>query len=144
MIARTKLDNNEDIQDAISETVISIYSNLKYLNDIKKFNSWSTKILINNCNDIIRKKRFLDVSFEEIDAKNYVFSKSENYTNIEDEMSFFSVIKCLNEKEKNIVTMYYSSEYTSKEIALILDIKESTVRSILKRSREKIKENMKW
>ncbi len=47
LIAKTKLKNEEDIADAIQETIYSCYKNLKKLRDDKLFKTWLIKILIN-------------------------------------------------------------------------------------------------
>ena len=41
------LNNDEDVADAIQETVISAYRNIKSLKDNSYFKTWLTKILIN-------------------------------------------------------------------------------------------------
>lgn len=51
-IARTRLNDENDIFDAIQETMISSYKSIKKLKDTKCFKSWLIKILINKCNDI--------------------------------------------------------------------------------------------
>ena len=52
VIAKSRLDIEEDANDAVQEAIISIHKNLKKLKDEKKFNSWSTIILINKCKEI--------------------------------------------------------------------------------------------
>ena len=51
------LNNDEDVADAIQETVISAYRNIKSLKDNSYFKTWLTKILINKCKDIISKNK---------------------------------------------------------------------------------------
>ena len=46
-IAKTRLSSDYDIRDAIQETMIIAYTNLKKLKDNSKFKSWVIKILIN-------------------------------------------------------------------------------------------------
>ena len=55
-IAKTRITNEADIQDAIQETMIETYKSIKKLKDIKKFKIWTIKILINKCNYIYKKK----------------------------------------------------------------------------------------
>lgn len=45
-------------------------------------------------------------------------------------------------EERTIIAMYYSQNYTTKEISDILNIKESTIRSKMLRAKAKIKEKL--
>ena len=71
-IAKTRLSNIDDIEDAVQETIISAYQSIYKLRDTTKFKSWIITILINKCNRINKKKRKSNVSYEEIDIERYV------------------------------------------------------------------------
>ena len=49
----------------------------------------------------------------------------------------------LPEKYRTVIHLYYYEEYSTKEIAKILKLKDVTVRSLLKRGREKIAKKVK-
>ena len=49
-IAKNKLNNINDIDDIIQETVIKAYRNFKSLRNNKYFKTWTIKILLNECN----------------------------------------------------------------------------------------------
>lgn len=51
-IARTRLNNVEDVNDAIGETILKSYKHLHKLKHKKYFKTWIIKILINECNNI--------------------------------------------------------------------------------------------
>ena len=51
------LKNDEDVCDALQETLISIYKNINRLEKNEYFSTWAIRILINKCNDIIRKNK---------------------------------------------------------------------------------------
>ena len=61
------------------------------------------------------------------------------YIDIEDKIDFFELLSDLNYEERTIMAMYYSEEYTTKEIADILKSNESTIRSKIQRAKQKIK-----
>ena len=54
-IAKSILKNDEDVADAMQETILSAFENMKNLKNDTYFKTWLTKILINKCNDILRK-----------------------------------------------------------------------------------------
>ena len=55
-IGKTRLNDDNDINDAIQETMINAYKHLKKLKDNSNFKSWVIRILINECNKIYKKK----------------------------------------------------------------------------------------
>ena len=56
-IARTRLRNEEDIKEAVQETIIKTYSSLKKLRNSKFFKTWIIRILINECNNVYSKNK---------------------------------------------------------------------------------------
>ena len=56
LIAKTKLNNEEDIGDGIQETVLISYKNLKKLRKNEIFKTWIIRILINECNKTYKRK----------------------------------------------------------------------------------------
>ena len=65
----------------------------------------------------------------------YIKSEEETFEN----MGFDVLIRDLKEDEKMILTLYYCSGYSTKDIGKILKMKESTVRSKMFRAKEKLK-----
>lgn len=132
LIAKTRLQNDEDIADAIQETILLCFRNIHKLRD----NTWTIRILINECNKIHRKKRKHTISFEGNEIEKYIEAE-ENY---EENIGFDMLIRSLEADEKLILTLYYCSGYTTKEISRILKKKEGTIRSKISRSKQKLKE----
>ncbi|MBR6034022.1 MAG: sigma-70 family RNA polymerase sigma factor [Clostridia bacterium] len=139
-IAKMRIVSNDDIDDAIQETMIEAFKNIKKLKKIESFKPWIIKILINKCNKIYQKKKMNEITFEE-DIDNYLVHESEHLS--ENDMDFYLLIKCLNYEERIIVTLYYLECYTTKEISQILGINENTIKTKLARAKMKIKNNYK-
>ncbi len=135
LIAKTKLKNEDDVADAIQETILLAYKNLRKLRDDKYFKTWIIKILINECNKIYNRKKKNNISFEEKEVENFLKVEDISY----DSIGFDIFIKDLKEDEKLILTLYYYSEYSTKEISKILKIKENTIRSKISRAKIKLK-----
>lgn len=144
-IAKIKINNEDDINDVLQDTIIDIYNGLKKLKDNKLFKTWSIRILLNNCNSLLRNKYKIKniISFEEYEQK---YNSANNKEIIEEKclnLDFENIVSILSEQEKIIFVMFYQEDYQIKEISEILKINNNTVKSILKRGREKIKENFK-
>lgn len=135
LIAKTKLKNEEDIADILQETIYYCYKNLKKLKNNKLFKTWLIRILINECNKFYKQKNKNNMSFEEKEIENYIGIEDNSLNNI----GFDILIRNLKEDEKIIMTLYYYSQYSTREISKILKIKEGTVRSKLSRAKNKLK-----
>lgn len=136
-IARTRLRNEEDIKEAVQETIVKSYCSLKKLKNSKYFKTWIIKILINECNDIYNKTK--KNNFEEYD-ENTIQTESTNELNKKvDNLDFFILIDSLNYTERIVLTLFYLEEFSTKEIAKILKEPEATIRTRLSRARNKLK-----
>ena len=134
-IAKSRITNEADIEDAIQETMIEAYKSIKKLNEPRKLKKWVIKILINKCNRIYRKKYKTDISINEYNLK----IETNNVIDIENKLNFYDIIKILNYKERIIIILYYMEEYSVKEIKKILKMNENTINTHLYRARQKIK-----
>ena len=56
-VARSILGNEEDVADAMQDTIVACYEKIGTLKKPQYFKTWLTRILINNCNDILRTKK---------------------------------------------------------------------------------------
>ena len=138
-IEKTRINNEADIDDAIQETMIEAYRNIKKLREPQKLKKWVITILVNKCNKIYRKKYKKDVSIEEYDLDKYIVSN--NYSRVDDDLNFYSLLKKLKYEERIIIILYYMEQYPINDIKDILKMNENTVRTHLYRARKKIKEN---
>ena len=136
VIAKSKLDNEEDIKDIIQETLLSSYKNLNKLNDSEKFESWILIILLNNCNKYYKKKKHvIQIPLED---NNCIVDIEDNYSKLEQNIDFFKYVELLDEDEKDIFILYYSDDMTTKKISDILGMNENSIKTKLRRSRQKV------
>ncbi|MBR0491219.1 MAG: RNA polymerase sigma factor [Clostridia bacterium] len=136
-IAKMKINNENDIEDIIQETMLSAYTNLKKLKNNSFFKTWIIRILINKCNQFYKKKNLK--SLDDKQEINIISTKEIDLSTIE----FENFISFLTEEERTILTLYYSLSYTTKEIAQILKKREGTICSKISRAKTKIKEKYK-
>jgi len=138
LIAKSKLLNDDDIADVIQDTILSIYKNIHKLRDTSLFKTWAIKILLNKCNKHYKKVKN-NISLEDSEVENYI-GYEQNYN---ENVNFDLLISNLNSDEKLILTLYYYSGYTVKEISKIIRKNENTVKSKLFRTKEKLKSFLK-
>jgi len=133
--AKAILNNEEDVRDAIQETLTSIFLNIKSLKEEKYFNTWATRIVINKCYDIINKN---DLNNKKIDKVKEVHEIEDNdwENNLEKDSQLENALNSIDEKLKLITVMYYYNDFKVKEIADILKIPEGTVKYDLAKARE--------
>ena len=129
--ARAILRNTEDVADAMQETILSCFQNIKNLKQPRYFKTWLTKILINKCNDIIRKNKNM-VLVEEIREEGY----SENS---DGKISLKENFRSLEDDYRIILVLYYVHGFNIREISQILNLNQNTVKTRLSRGRERFK-----
>lgn len=56
-VAKGILNNEHDIEDAIQNTIIKSFEKISTLKNDDFFRTWIIRILINECNDILRKNK---------------------------------------------------------------------------------------
>lgn len=134
-IASIRLKSVDDIDDAIQMTIEKALKNIKKLKEPQYIKTWIIRILINNCNDICkRKKKNIEYNENiELNVKNY-------NEEVDAKLDFYILIKSLNDKEKITMTLYYSENLTTKEISKILKEPESTIRNRISRAVKKLRD----
>lgn len=138
-VAKARLKNENDVYDAIQETCIIAYKNIKKLREVKYFKTWIIKILINVCNLIYKKNMRLHiVSFEEVGEIKGINSFSIEETDATLDLNY--IYDKLKEEERTIIILYYIDSFTDKEIGRILKLKENTAKTKRIRTMKKIKE----
>lgn len=138
-VAKSRLNSEEDVGDAIQETILSTYKNIYVLKNVDYFKTWLMRILINKCNDIIANNKKV-VYVEEYYDGSISNEVLEDKDNLENNIAFREILKKLNESYRTVIILYYVSGFNTREISEILNEKEGTIKSRLSRAREKLKE----
>ena len=131
-VARSYFSNEEDIADAIQDTIEAAYRSLPNLNKAEYFHTWLIRILINKCIDILRKGR-QESPIEIFPDQGAPCSELSN-------CEFEELMQALDEKYRTVLLLYYSEGFKISEIAQLLDMEENTVKSRLSRGREKFRQ----
>ena len=132
--ARAILHNEEDAADAVQDTILTCYEKLDTLRKPEYFKTWLIRILINHC-------------YKTLKHNSHIYS-DENIPEIPiwdsgtETIEFRELMMALDEKYRLPVILYYVDELKVNEIASLLDMKESTVKTRLRRAREQIRRYM--
>ncbi len=140
-IAKMRILNEDDIEDAIQDTMLETYKSIKKLKNPKLFKKWIITILINKCNRIYRRKYKKDISYEDANVEEFINFNTP--LDLENDMEFYELLSDLKYEERIIMILYYMEDYSVKDIKSILKMKESTINTHLFRAREKIKRKLK-
>lgn len=132
-LAYGQLRSVHDCCDAVQEAILKAWCAVDRLRNPEYFETWLTRILINECHNLQRDKVrrvSLDSAPEPIAPPDAAQSPVHE------------AVLSLPEKYRLPVILHYMNGYTTDEIARILRLPVGTVRSRLKRAREKLKETL--
>lgn len=124
----------EDVADVIQDTILDAFEHIHELKKPEFFKTWLVRILINNCNRLYRQNK-KSAPVEEIPETK----AAERGTS---DVEFHELIRSLPEDSRIIFQLYYGEQFTTREIAEMLRMKETTVKSRLYRGRQKLREEM--
>lgn len=130
--AKAILKNEDDVCDAIQETLISAYKNIANLKNENYFKTWIIRITINKCYDLIQKNNLNS----EKNEKTIFYEESESQGSIETKMDLESAIKQIDDDLRVVTVLYYYDDIPVKEISKMLNIPPGTVKSKLSRARD--------
>ena len=137
-IAKIRLINDEDIFDAIQETIIKAFKSINKLKQAKYFNTWIIRILINKTNDIYNERKNAKViSFEDIKQEQANYEHDSE--NVDRKLDFNFICNKLNYEDRLIIILFYMEGYSDQEISKMIGLKENTVKTKRARAKQKIK-----
>jgi len=129
------LKTEEEISDAVSNTIVIVFEKIQTLRNEEFFKTWLTRILINECYKIYKQNKKI-VYLENCNQET--LSYNDTYADFE----VRKLIKELDKDLKEIVVLYYFEEFSVKEISKIVKIPEGTVKSRLSRARKELEKNL--
>jgi len=142
------LVGDADADDAVQETFVKVWRNLKKFDSQKKFKTWLLTIAKNTCLDMLRKKRptvFSD--FENDDGENAFLEGLADDAPLAPELTdaalsaekIHRALNALSPKNRIVMEMHYYDEMTLQEIADIMDESVNTVKSRYRRALSTLK-----
>lgn len=133
-LAYSYLHNMQDAEDILQETLIRYLQSAPDFQSSEHEKAWLLRVAANLSKNRIDYNRIRET--DELDEK---LQEEER----EDLAFVWEAVRELPENYREVIHLYYYEGYSAKEIAKLLQSRESTVRSNLKRGREKLKEILK-
>lgn len=131
-VARGMVKNDEDAADAIQDTILTCFEKIHTLKKPEYFKTWLIRILINECNGILRHYRK-----EEPEEELQGIARQDKSLA---EFEFKEMLEAVDEKYRIVLILYYVEGFRISEIAELLELNENTVKTRLARARVQVKE----
>jgi len=136
-IALSHTSNQADAEDIFQEVFLIYYKVKPEFNDEEHRKAWLIRTTL-NCSlrvvDSTYRKRTTTTDELENEGSFTFESKEEN--------AVYLALRALPEKYRNILQLFYFEDMPVKQIAQVLDMKETTVKVQLKRGRDLMKEKL--
>ncbi len=121
--------NDADAADCVQEALLKAWKSLNKLKNEAYFDTWLTRILINECKMLIRsgRRRMEDTLTDSVPAPERAENEIERALNL------------LDEKYRLPIVLYHINGYSLDETAKILNAPAGTIKTRLSRGRTKLK-----
>lgn len=132
------LHNLADAEDILQDTLLSLMKANPVFSDADHEKAWLLRVAINLCKNRLKSSWFKRTEILE-DYPDEKMSESMSAS----ESIVFDIVNRLAVKYREVIHLFYYEGFSTSEIAGLLRKNESTVRSLLHRAREKLKEDLK-
>lgn len=137
-IAYSYCKNKSDAEDVVQNVFLKLLQSDVQFQDEEHIRKWLIKVTANHTKNLCKsfwKKKIIPL--EDFDVTpQYQFKTKET-------SELYGAVMELPYKYRIVVHLYYYEDYSVKEIAKILNIKETTVQTQLMRARKKLKIKLK-
>ena len=145
-LAYSYVKDTEIAKDVVQNTFIKCYKNLDSFRNDAHIKTWLYRIAINECKDYLKSwhykmvqvKSFMNETARSI-SPSVEKTVMDKYNSEEMKDTIFSIPKVYRE----VVFLYYYDSLNSEEIATVLDIPVNTVKTRLRRAKQRLQSIIK-
>jgi RNA polymerase sigma-70 factor, ECF subfamily len=134
-VALSSLRNADDAKDVCQDVFIRAFSRLGQLADGSRFGAWLRQITINECRAWAAKQHPHRTLYENSAAK-------DPRRLAEDRAVLSAALDAIDEQSRLSVVLFYLHAHSIREIASLLDVPETTIKSRLRNARAKLRKEM--
>lgn len=124
------LHHEQDAEDAVSETIVDAFAQIRSLRDAEAFRSWIFRILAAKCSKRIRQYANTPGELDE--------NLAEPASGVNELVDIRRALSSLPDEDRLIISMSVFAGYSSQEIGALLDLNPNTVRSRQSRALKKL------
>lgn len=133
--------NRDDAEDLVQETLARLLSHTGEMSRVEKIKPWLIKVLYRNYVDFYRRRRRSPIDGEnlwqgDLSLVEDAAGKGADQKILALQRDLLKALEKLSSDQRDVVLLHDAEEYTSMEIASILDIPVGTVKSRLHRGRQ--------
>lgn len=147
-IAVNYCNNRSDAEDIVQEVFLKLLETETNFKNQEHAKRWLIRVTINTCKNHLSsawRRKMQPMGFQELDLA-LCRSEGDNvaWSPADDEAKpLYQAVASLPEKYRSVVHLYYYEAYSVKEIAQILQKKETTIQTGLMRARKLLKRKLK-
>jgi RNA polymerase sigma-70 factor (ECF subfamily) len=130
------LPNHAEAEDAMINAFVRVFSQLECFRKEGSFEGWIRRIVVNEALAMLRKKNKMQL--ESVESADYHADYQIEEKQLEAE-ELLKIVQKLPTGYRTVFNLYAIEGYSHKEIAMMLDISESTSKSQLNRARNMLK-----
>ncbi len=141
-VALGYLRDRTDAEDVVQDAFVAAFCKLSQLKDPTVFGSWFHRIVVNRCKEWSRRQkvgRLVRNDAHGDGAGDEIALANKAHQNYIESLEIWDEVEKLPEHYRQVVTLYYYTGFSLKEIAAFLDIPESTARGRLYQSRIRLR-----
>ncbi len=147
-LAWRKIGDFHIAEEITQDTFLKAYQKLATLRKPTHFAGWIYVIATRCCQAWLRKKRIHTESLEEIDNEElepeaysrYIAEEGEKITVDAQRQIVKKLLATLPESERTVITLHYFGEMTCEKISEFLGVSANTIKSRLRRARNRLKQ----
>ena len=146
-VARGILKRQEDVEDIAQQVFVKAYFSLKRFDQRAAFSTWLYKITVNECWDLLRKKKVRPLVYEsdlsEEQSRQYGAPERQSVSpdvseRLEAQQEVEKLLKGVDERDRLMLILKEVEGFAVEEIAAFLELNANTVKVRLFRARRRI------
>lgn len=141
-LAKRLLISTEEAEDATQEVLVKLWNKNSVLNDYKSTEALAMTITKNYCLDQLKSKRASNLQITHTNYKDPQRSIDEKAEDSDNLQWVEKIINQLPEQQRLLIQLRDIEQYDYTEIAQIVEMTESAIRTTLSRTRKTIREKM--
>jgi len=139
------VNNKEVAEDLTQDIFVKCYKSLHTYKGKSKLKTWLWRIAINHCKDYIKSwynKKVIVTENEFTYTGVQKESVEQTVIQNDEDRRLASAVMNLPIKYREVIYLFYFEELPIKDIAMVIEVKENTIKTRLKKAKELLKKGL--